>query len=133
MAARKTLAATLALIALAPPALAHHSFAMFDQTRIVEFKGTVKDFQWTNPHAVVWVVGAPKAGEAPDVWTIELTSPGNLTRMGWSRTALKPGDRVDVQIHPLRDGQHGGSLSKITLTDTGQTFTSSLLPLKPVN
>jgi hypothetical protein len=133
MTLRTHTAAGLAVLALAiaPRALAHHSFAMFDQTKIVEFKGTVKDFQWTNPHSVVWVVGTPKAGAAPDVWTIELTSPGNLTRMGWTRKALKAGDRVDVQIHPLRDGQHGGSLSKVVLTDTGQVLTSTLMPLKP--
>ncbi len=119
------------VLGLAAPAGAHHSFAMFDQARIVQFKGTVKDFQWINPHAVVWVVAEPKAGAAPDVWTIELTSPGNLTRMGWTRKALKPGDRVDVQLHPLRDGQHGGSLSKVVLTDTGQVLTSSLAPVKP--
>jgi hypothetical protein len=129
---RTPAAAFLALLSLAvaPRALAHHSFAMFDQTKLVEFKGTVKDFQWTNPHTVVWVVGTPKVGAAPDVWTIELTSPGNLTRLGWTRKALKAGDRVDVQIHPLRDGQHGGSLSKIVLTDTGQVLTSTLMPLK---
>jgi hypothetical protein len=125
-----TVAASGVLMA-APPALAHHSFAMFDQTRLLAFKGVVKDFQWTNPHAVVWVVGAPKAGLAPDVWTIELTSPGNLTRMGWTRKSLKAGDRVEVEIHPLRDGQHGGSLSKVTVSDTGQVLNSSLAPIKP--
>jgi len=113
---------------VAAPALAHHSFAMFDQTRIVAFKGTIKDFQWTNPHVVVWVVAEPKPGVQPDTWTIELTSPGNLTRMGWNRKALKPGDRVAVEINPLRDGQHGGSLKKVTLVDTGQVLTSSLRP-----
>lgn len=127
----KSLAVTLVAVALAAPALAHHSFAMFDQAKVVEFKGTVKDFQWTNPHAVVWVVAAAKAGAEADVWTIELTSPGNLTRLGWSRRVLKAGDRVDVQLHPLRDGQHGGSLIKIVLTDTGQVLTSSLAPAKP--
>lgn len=118
---------TLSVSAVAP-ALAHHSFAMFDQTRIVAFKGTIKDFQWTNPHVVVWVVAEPKPGAQPDTWTIELTSPGNLTRMGWNRKALKPGDRVAVEINPLRDGQHGGSLKKVTLVDTGQVLTSSLRP-----
>ena len=128
---RFVVAATGALLLAATPALAHHSFAMFDQTKLLAFKGVVKDFQWTNPHAVVWVVGAPTAGAAPDVWTIELTSPGNLTRMGWTRKSLKVGDRVEVQIHPLRDGQHGGSLSKVTISDTGQVLNSSLAPIKP--
>jgi hypothetical protein len=126
----RSMAAAAALTLLgAAPALAHHSFAMFDMTRTVTFKGTIKDFQWTNPHVVVWVVAQPKPGVAADSWTIELTSPGNLTRLGWTRRALKPGDRVDVEINPLRDGQHGGSLKKITLLDTGQVLTSSLKPL----
>jgi len=124
--------ALMALLAAAAPAAAHHSFAMFDLTRTVTFKGTIKDFQWTNPHVVVWVVAQPKPGAAPDTWTIELTSPGNLTRLGWTRHALKPGDRVDVEINPLRDGQHGGSLRKIILSDTGQVLTSTLkTPDKP--
>ena len=127
----KTIAPTLLALAVASPAPAHHSFAMFDQAKVVAFKGTVKDFQWINPHAVVWVAGAAKAGGEADVWTIELTSPGNLTRLGWTRKALKPGDRVDVEVHPLRDGQHGGSLIRIVITDTGQVLTSSLLPPKP--
>jgi hypothetical protein len=80
------------------------------------------------------VVAEPKPGAAPDTWTIELTSPGNLTRMGWNRKALKPGDRVAVEINPLRDGQHGGSLKKVTLVSTGEVFTSSLRALdKPAN
>ena len=116
------------LALLAGPAAAHHSFAMFDQTRTVTFRGPIKDFQWSNPHAVVWVVPEPQAGAAALPWTIELTSPGNLTRMGWTRHALKSGDRVDVEINPLRDGQHGGSLRKITVLDTGQVLTSSLQP-----
>ena len=120
--------AVLAVCASPSAALAHHSFAMFDQSRTVTFKGTVKDFQWTNPHVVVWVVGAAKPGQAPDTWTIELTSPGNLTRMGWTRHALKVGDRVTVEINPLRDGQHGGSLKKIIVAETGQVLTSSLAP-----
>ena len=129
---RIALIATAAALAVsAAPALAHHSFAMFDQAKTLEFKATVKDFQWTNPHAVVWVVGAAKAGDKPDVWTVELTSPGNLTRIGWTRKSLKAGDRVTVTLHPLRDGQHGGSLTKIVNSDTGETLTSSFVQPKP--
>jgi len=124
----------LGLAALAAPARAHHSFAMFDPSKTVAFRGTIKDFQWSNPHAVVWVIPEPQAGVEAAPWTIELTSPGNLTRMGWNRHALKAGDRVDVEINPLRDGQHGGALRKITVLDTGQVFTSSLQALaKPAS
>jgi len=126
------LATALAVGLAAPVADAHHSFAMFDQGQTTVFRGTIKDFQWTNPHAVIWVVNEARPASTPDVWTIELTSPGNLTRMGWTRHALAVGDKVNVEINPLRDGQHGGSLKKITVLATGAVLTSSLIvPGKP--
>ncbi len=113
------------LAAVAAPALAHHSFAMFDFNRIVTLKGAVKEFQWTNPHVVLWVETDPTASEPAVTWSVELTSPGNLTRSGWSRTSLKPGDKVEVELNPLRDGKHGGGFHKATLVSTGQVLTSS--------
>jgi hypothetical protein len=115
------------------PAAAHHSFAMFDQSKVVTLDGTVKDFQWVNPHVVLWVL-APSpdaaADAAPDTWTVELTSPGNLTRLGWTRRSLNPGDKVKVEIAPLRDGTHGGGFRKVTLVDSGQVLTSSFKDLQ---
>jgi hypothetical protein len=122
----KTLRLWIAVLALlgAPAAVyAHHSFAMYDQTRIVTLNGTVKDFQWTNPHSVIWVLVPAAAGRA-DLWTVELgTSPGNLTRMGWTKHSISPGDKVAVDINPLRDGRLGGSLKKVVLADSGKILT----------
>jgi hypothetical protein len=109
----------------APPALAHHSFAMFEPTKTLTLKGTVKAFQWTNPHVVLWVMVQPDGGGAPQEWSLETTSPGVLTRNGWTRNSLKPGDRVTAVISPLRDGSHGGSLNSVTLADTGQKLVPS--------
>jgi hypothetical protein len=107
----------------ATPALAHHSFAMYDMTQVVTLKGSIKEFQWTNPHVLVWLVNDPADTQPPDLWTIELpTSPGNLTRVGWSKHSLKAGDRVIVEISPLRNGKHGGSFKKATLVDTGEVL-----------
>ena len=75
---------------------------------------------------ILWVETAPDAGQAPQVWSAELTSPGNLTRNGWSKRTLKPGDKVAVDISPLRDGGKGGGFRRAVLTDTGQVFTSDL-------
>jgi hypothetical protein len=98
------------------PASAHHSFAMYDTSKVVVLKGTVKEFEWTNPHALLWVVAAAGDDAGSDLWTIELpTSPGNLSRMGWSKHSLRPGDALSVEINPLRDGKHGGSFKKATL------------------
>jgi hypothetical protein len=105
---------------------AHHSFAMFDFTREVTIKGTVKEFQWANPHVILWVDPEPKAGVAAAPWFAELTSPGNLTRVGWDKHAFKGGDRVELLIHPLRDGKLGGAFKQATLLDSGKVWTSDL-------
>ncbi len=111
---KKTIVAAGALLAgailLGGSASAHHSFAMFDQNKQVSIAGTVKTFQWTNPHAFIEL-------EAPDgkVWSVELNSPNNLVRQGWKRTALKPGDKVTVVLNPLRSGQAGGLFNAVTL------------------
>jgi hypothetical protein len=111
---------------LAMPAYAHHSFAMFDFNNVVTFKGTVKEFRWTNPHVVLLVEGSVKPGMAAEVWSMELTSPGNLTRGGWSRRSFKPGDRIELEFNPLRDGKHGGAFRQATLLATGQVLSSNL-------
>ena len=104
------------------PAAAHHSFAMFDNSSVVSLKATVKEFQWTNPHVILWVYAQPTDSAPADVWTIELTSPGNLTRSGWTRKSLTVGDKIDLQINPLRDGSHGGSFKQATILATGQVL-----------
>jgi hypothetical protein len=104
---------------------AHHSFATYDRSQTLTLKGTVKGFQWTNPHCVVWVMVQPEGGGEAQEWSIETTSPGVLTRGGWTRTSIKPGDAVIVEYYPLRDGSHGGGLRSVTLTATGQKLTAS--------
>lgn len=117
---------TLLWLTLIPCALAHHSFAMFDFTKTVTMTGEVKEFRWTNPHVILLVSGTPPGAKAPEVWSMELTSPGNLTRVGFSRHSFKPGDRIELDFHPLRDGQHGGAFRKAKLLETGQVLTSNL-------
>ena len=116
----------LAGLGATAPAFAHHSFAMFDQSKVVTVMGTVKEFQWVNPHVVLWVYANAKDGAVPDLWTIELTSPGNLTRAGWTRHSVTQGDKVAVDIAPLRDGTHGGGFKKLTFTDSGKTLSAAV-------
>jgi hypothetical protein len=118
-------AVALAALMAAVPVFAHHSFAVYDRTKLLTLKGNVKSFQWTNPHCVVWVLVQPEGGGEPQEWSFETTSPGVLTRGGWTRNSVKPGDRVAVEFYPLRDGSHGGGLSAVTLVDTGQKLTAS--------
>jgi Family of unknown function (DUF6152) len=112
---RTLVCATLASAAL--PALAHHSFAMFDQTRQVTLKGKVVEFQWTNPHAFIHVE-VPAASGGNETWDIELNSPNNLKRQGWKSTSVKPGDKVTLLANPLRDtALKGGLFISLTLAD----------------
>ena len=105
-----------AALIVAAPAFAHHSFAMFDRQKEVTLKGTVKEFQWTNPHSFIEIEAADEKGGAIS-YSIEMNSPNNLTRQGWKSTALKPGDKVTVVMNPLRDGSHGGLFVSVMLPD----------------
>jgi hypothetical protein len=114
--------------ALVVPAYAHHSFAMFDQNKVVTLRGTIKEFRWVNPHVSLFVEvteGPAKHG----VWAVELTSPGNLTRLGWSRKSLNTGDKVEVEVNPLRDGQPAGGFRKAVVLGTGQVLQARLVEI----
>ena len=111
--------ASLAWIAaglVALPALAHHSFSMFDLEKESTIEGTVREFQWTNPHIWIQVLVAGAEGKTVE-WSIEGNSPSTLSRQGWSKRSLKPGDKVKIVMHPLRDGSPGGSVMKVQLAD----------------
>ena len=108
-------------------AFAHHSTTMFDKDNVETITGVVKEVQWTNPHVAIFVTGTLKTGDTPTLWLMELTSPGNLVRAGgWTRTAVKAGDKVTVEFNPLRNGTKGGALKKITLADTGKFYTADI-------
>lgn len=112
----KGLAACVALLgALAIPASAHHSFAMFDRQGEMWLDGTVKQFQWTNPHTFIQVE-VQQDGRTTE-WSLEGGSPNILSRNGWLRTVLKPGDHVRVLIYPLRSGEPGGSFIEVHKDD----------------
>ncbi len=93
-----------ALSALCRPSAAHHSFAMFDQSKLVTLHGVVRELRWTNPHVFIQLLTMTDREE----WSIEMTSPEHLARVGWRPGTLKPGDRVTIVIHPTRDGTKGG-------------------------
>ncbi len=115
----------LALAALAAltagAASAHHSFAMFDMTKEVAFDATVKEVHWSNPH--VWIdILQTKPSGPPDQWGLEAGATNTLTRQGWKRDSLKPGDKIKVVAHPMRNGTLAASLIQITTPD-GQILT----------
>ena len=108
-------AAAAAVTLVGGQALAHHSFAMFDNAKEVVLEGTVREFQWTNPHS--WTQLTVMENGASVEYSIEGGSPNGLARRGWTRNSLKAGDRVKITVHPLKDGSKGGSFVKAVKAD----------------
>jgi hypothetical protein len=95
------------------PALAHHSFAMFDQSKVVYVSGTVKELEFANPHAWLQIVVKDKDSGNPATWSFEGGSVPQLVRLGWSKEIFKVGDDVEVGFRPLKDGSRGGQLMSV--------------------
>lgn len=92
---------------------AHHAFAAeYDASKPITVSGTVTGFKWTNPHAWLYVDG----------WSIEMGSPGGLLRRGWTKTDLKPGDRVTVEAFAAKDGTKHANARTITLPGGKKLF-----------
>lgn len=100
---------------IAAPVAAHHSFAMFDKSKELWLEGTIKEFQWKNPHTFIQVVVADKSG--PKEWSLEGGSPNILERNGWKRNSLAVGEKIKVLIYPLKTGEPGGSFLEIHKTN----------------
>ncbi len=110
------LAACVVLVAAAGAAQAHHSGAMYDRTITKTVSGTIKEFNWTNPHSS-FAVETEIPGQTSQTWYFEMNGPQNLVHEGWKRTTLTPGDKVTVTYNPLRDGRPGGWYVAIVLPD----------------
>lgn len=105
----------VALLMSAGIASAHHSTAMFDMQHTVKVSGTVTQFDWTNPHTFIWMDVLNNG--TTEHWSVEGMSPNYLSRNGWSRHTLKAGDKIDMEVHLLKDGRKGGFCATVTLPD----------------
>jgi hypothetical protein len=117
------LAATLLVagaLSAAAPLVAHHSGAMFDNQKTVELTGTVKEFQWTNPHIWIQIERQNPAG-VKEEWSVEGGSPNSLSRNGWRKSTFTPGAAVSIRINPMRDGSHAGNFVGAKFAD-GKTI-----------
>ncbi len=114
-------ATVAALLLVSGTASAHHSTAMFDMTHTVKLNGTVTQFDWTNPHTFIWMEVTDPSSGTTESWSIEGMSPNYLSRNGWSRHTLKPGDKIAMEVHLLKDGRKGGFCAQVTLPD-GRTL-----------
>jgi hypothetical protein len=114
------------LIAGATAAQAHHSFAMFDMSKTVSFKGTIKELQWTNPH--VWVELTVQEKDGPVTYSFEGAAIAVLKRVGWTKDSVKAGDVVTVVGHPYKNGKPGGSIDHLILADGRKLGTGDAIP-----
>jgi hypothetical protein len=95
------------------PLVAHHSFSMFEMDKNVSYTGVVVDYKWNNPHVHFTIDIKPAPGVDPATvgrWDVEGGSTNIMTRQGWNRATLKPGDPITLVGHPMRDGSKGISL-----------------------
>ena len=106
----------LAVMAVASPLFAHHSFTMFDMTKKITLVGSVTTFEWTNPHSYI-EIDVPDEQGAVKHWSIEMGSPSILQQSGWKFNSLKKGDKTTLIINPLKNGKAGGFLNTATLPD----------------
>ena len=107
-------------IALAVPALAHHSAAMFDDAKVLELTGVVKEMQWANPH--IWIQVIVDDNGTKKEWSLEGGSPNTLSRRGWRSTSFKPGDMVTVRLNPMKDGTAAGLFIGAKFAADGHTI-----------
>jgi len=116
-------------VAVAGPALAHHSIAMFDMKKDVTVTGTVKEFQYTNPHSWLYVTGTDESGKAGE-WGFEAEGPSTLLRSGIKKSSLVAGEKVVVKGHPMRDGRTAAALVSIQKT-SGEVLSQNPTLRKP--
>jgi uncharacterized protein DUF6152 len=121
---RRALSLTcVAACLIAAPAVAHHSFAIFDQSKVNYLTGTVKQFEFVNPHAWVHIIVADPAGKTAE-WSFEAGSVAQLNDLGWKKDSFKPGDKVEIGFRPMKDGSRGGQFMSAKLS-SGQKICSN--------
>ena len=116
LSAAAVLAVLTVLGPMTVPSVAHHSFAMFDNTQTITITGTVTRFDWLNPHTWLYVSAADENGNEV-AWALEGAGVGWMTSAGWSGDTVKPGDQIVIDFHPTKDGTNGGQLLTVTFPD----------------
>ena len=109
-------AAIASLFLMAAPLLAHHGGVAYDTDRSITLKGTITNFEWTNPHSQVHLDVTDDKGKVVH-WDFETQPPSILIHAGWHRTSLKPGDQVTLVAVPAKNGSPIGLLRRVILAD----------------
>jgi len=120
------IALAAAILLISAPLWAHHGASEYDMTKIVSLRATVTELQFVNPHTLVTFTVKDDSGKAVE-WEGELPSPNLLTRRGWSRSTLKPGDQVTIIGAPAKNGERGMQIKKLVFPD-GHEMPGTVLP-----
>ncbi len=107
-------------LAVSVPLLAHHGAAGYDMDKQLSMKGTVTEWLWANPHCFLKFDSTDDAGNVAH-WAVEVSNPTDMTKRGWSKHSLNPGDKVTLTVRPAKNGEPIGQLLKVVLPD-GQTL-----------
>ena len=117
----KLIAAIAVGFALSVPVQAHHSFTMFDHDKTITISGTLKEFEYINPHCWLHIVAEdPVTGKAVE-WSFEMGSVAQIAVQGWKADSVKAGDGISVEAYPMKDGSRGGQYQSAKLSD-GRSF-----------
>jgi hypothetical protein len=108
------LALCVGLLTFAGAAFAHHGTANYDTNKTISVKGVVTGFEFVNPHVEIYWEAKDDSG-AMQKWQGELTSPNRLSRVGWTKSSLKPGDTITIGGYPTKSGSHEIWIQKVTL------------------
>ena len=117
MRTRSICLAGIATLAFAGNSFAHHSHSYYAPAGDVVLEGTVKEFDWRNPHSWITVLVTDEASGEVQEWAFEGRAPGALSRQGWSPDSLTPDDEISITFRPLKDGGKGGLLRGVILAD----------------
>ena len=128
-------ALAVAALAIAAPAGAHHSFAMFNQAQVWTWQGTVVEYHWRQPHVhiIVQVPKGTKDARTVGTWDFETTGPNIASRQGWSKLTFKAGDKITVVGHPMKDGSKGGSVKYAKTADGKVLYNDVARDVTPEN
>jgi hypothetical protein len=95
------------LLLISSTILAHHGTSGYDMEKVITLNGTVTSFNWSNSHCLVHIDVKDSKGDVKD-WIIELAAPTLMSRNGWTKDSLKPGDEVIAETHPAKNGATTG-------------------------